>query len=89
MNLTYSLLYIAWKGALSLVNHVRAFREQFDLTQEQLANQLGVSRQTIISIESGRYNPSLILAYKIATVFGKTIENVFDFSEVEGEKQHE
>jgi len=69
-----------------LFNYVRSFREQLDLTQEQLANQLGVSRQTIISIESGRYNPSLILAYKIATVFGKTIENVFDFSEVEGEK---
>lgn len=70
-------------------NHVRAFREQLDLTQEQLANQLGVSRQTIISIESGRYNPSLILAYKIATVFGKTIEKVFDFSEVKGERKHE
>lgn len=70
-------------------NHVRAFREQLDLTQEQLAIQLGVSRQTIISIESGRYNPSLILAYKIATVFGKTIENVFDFSEVKGEREHE
>ena len=69
-----------------MFNYVRSFREQLDLTQEQLANQLGVSRQTIISIESGRYNPSLILAYKIATVFGKTIENVFDFSEVEGEK---
>ena len=72
-----------------MLNYVRSFREQLDLTQEQLANQLGVSRQTIISIESGRYNPSLILAYKIATVFGKTIENIFDFSEVEGVKQHE
>ena len=64
-------------------NHVKAMREAGSLTQEQLAVKLGVSRQTIISIETGKYNPSLMLAHKIASVFGKTIEEVFDFSEAE------
>ncbi|MFF2482926.1 helix-turn-helix transcriptional regulator [Paenibacillus sp. NPDC058071] len=50
-------------------------------TQENLSEQVGVSRQTIISIESGRYNPSLELAYKIAKVFHCTIEDVFIFEE--------
>lgn len=68
-------------------NRVRELRAQFDLTQEQLAARLGVSRQTIISIEAGRYNPSLVLAYKLARVFLCRIEDVFDFSEVEGGKQ--
>lgn len=75
-----------------MLNHVKTLRESHNLTQEQLAARLGVSRQTIISIESSRYNPSLILGYKIASVFGKTIEEVFDFSEVEegeGVKEHE
>jgi len=50
-------------------------------TQENLSEQVGVSRQTIISIENGRYNPSLELAYKIAKVFRCTIEDVFIFEE--------
>ncbi|REK77839.1 helix-turn-helix transcriptional regulator [Paenibacillus paeoniae] len=50
-------------------------------TQENLSEQVGVSRQTIISIESGRYNPSLELAYKIAKAFRCTIEDVFIFEE--------
>ncbi len=67
-----------------MLNRVKEFREKANITQEQLAGKLGVSRQTIISIETGRYNPSLILAYKISKVFCKQIENIFDFSEVEG-----
>ncbi len=66
-------------------NRVKEFRERYKMTQEQLAKKMGVSRQTIISIESGRYNPSLILAYKLAKCFGSTIENVFIFSGPEGE----
>lgn len=46
-----------------------------------MAEQLNVSRQTIISLESGRYNPSIMLAYQIAKLFGKTIEEVFIFEE--------
>lgn len=47
------------------------------MTQEQLGDSVGVSRQTIISIESGKYNPSILLAYKIAQCFGRPIEDVF------------
>ncbi|MGI6697673.1 MAG: helix-turn-helix transcriptional regulator [Clostridia bacterium] len=65
-------------------NRVRELREAKGLTQEQLAKKMGVSRQTIISIESGRYNPSLILAHRIAREFGKYIEDIFDFSDPEG-----
>jgi len=53
------------------------------LSQEELALAVGVTRQTITSIEVGKYTASLTLAYKIAKYFGKTIEEVFDFSETE------
>lgn len=66
-------------------NRVKEMRERYNLTQEQLAKNMGVSRQTIISIEAGRYNPSLILAYKLAKCFGSTIEDIFNFSSLEGE----
>jgi len=47
------------------------------MTQQQLADRLGVSRQTIISIESGKYQPSLELAFKLAQVFGKRVDEIF------------
>lgn len=53
------------------------------LSQEELALAVGVTRQTITSIESGKYTASLVLAYKIAKYFGLSIEEIFDFSEVE------
>ena len=53
------------------------------LSQEELALAVGVTRQTITSIEIGKYTASLVLAYKIAKFFGKSIEDIFDFSEVE------
>ena len=52
-----------------------------DLTQEALANELGVARQTVIAIEKGKYNPSLELAFKIAKFFDTTIEEVFIYQE--------
>ena len=58
-------------------------RKQQKLSQEELALAVGVTRQTITSIEVGKYTASLALAYKIARYFGKTIEEVFDFSDVE------
>ena len=58
-------------------------RKKSKLSQEELAYAVGVTRQTITSIEVGKYTASLALAYKIARYFGKTIEEVFDFSEVE------
>ena len=58
-------------------------RKKNKLSQEELALAVGVTRQTITSIEVGKYTASLVLAYKIAKYFGKPIEEVFDFSEVE------
>lgn len=51
------------------------------MTQQDLADRLGVSRQTIISLERGKYNPSINLAYSISKVFSKSIEQVFIFEE--------
>ncbi len=58
-------------------------RRQHKLSQEELAQAVGVTRQTITSLEVGKYTASLVLAYKIAKYFGLSIEAVFDFSEVE------
>lgn len=62
-------------------NRLRDLRTEFNLRQEDLADKVGVSRQTIISIENGRYNPTLMLAYKLARVFGLSIEEVFIFED--------
>jgi len=62
-------------------NNLRDLRQKFDFTQEDLAALLFVSRQTIISIESGRYNPSLELAFKISSVFRIPIEQIFSYEE--------
>ena len=62
-------------------NKLEELRGKLDITQEDLASALRVSRQTIISIEKGRYNPSLILAFKIANYFELQIEDVFLFEE--------
>ncbi|WP_102410613.1 helix-turn-helix domain-containing protein [Beduinella massiliensis] len=61
-------------------------RKKKKLSQEELAQIVGVTRQTITSLECGKYTASLVLAYKIARYFGLTIEEVFDFSEVEDMK---
>ena len=58
-------------------------RKKNKLSQEELALAVGVTRQTITSIEIGKYTASLLLAYKIARYFNKSIEEVFDFSDVE------
>lgn len=58
-------------------------RKQHKLSQEELASEVGVTRQTITSLETGKYTASLTLAYKIARHFGLTIEEVFDFSDLE------
>ncbi len=59
-------------------NHVRTLREERELSQSALGEALGVSRQTINSIETGKYDPSLPLAFTIARYFGRTIEEIFD-----------
>jgi putative transcriptional regulator len=60
-------------------NHVKELRTAAGLRQEDLAVNVEVSRQTIISIESGRYNPSLELAWRLSKALGVTIEDLFDF----------
>ncbi|MBQ6360919.1 MAG: helix-turn-helix transcriptional regulator [Lachnospiraceae bacterium] len=60
-------------------NRIEEIRLQKGLRQEELAKAMGVSRQTISSLENGRYNPSILLAHKIAAYFGMTIEEVFIF----------
>lgn len=62
-------------------NNLEKLRSECNLTQKQLANKLKVTRQTINSIEKGKYNPSIILAFKISKFFNTTIENVFIFQE--------
>jgi len=64
-------------------NRIRDLRIKNNLTQEQLSKKVGVSRQSIVAIERGNYNPSLELAFKIAKEFGLPIEEVFIFEEGE------
>ena len=60
---------------------IKELRKANKISQAELADEMGVTRQTIISLEKGRYNASLELAFKIARYFGKTIEEVFLFEE--------
>ena len=62
-------------------NRIEEIRNTKNIKQEEFAKALGVSRQTISSLENGRYNPSIMLAHKIAEFFGMTIEEVFIFGE--------
>jgi putative transcriptional regulator len=64
-------------------NKLEAYRSQKSLTQQDLADRVGVSRQTIISLERGRYNPSILLAYRLAREFGVNIEELFIFNHEE------
>lgn len=64
-------------------NRIAALRKERGLSQAELAEAVEVTRQTIISLEGGRYNASLTLAHKLARYFGKTIEEVFIFEEDE------
>lgn len=59
---------------------IQELRKERRISQEELANAVGVTRQTITSLECEKYTASLVLAYKIAKYFGLTIEEVFDFS---------
>lgn len=60
---------------------IQEFRKQSRITQEELADALGVTRQTIISLENGKYNASLQLAFRISRFFNKNIEEIFLFEE--------
>lgn len=62
-------------------NHIQSLRAERRVTQQELADAVGVTRQTIISLENGRYNASLVLAHRLAGYFGTTIEELFVFEE--------
>ena len=64
-------------------NRIRELRKQNNITQDELAKAVSVTRQTVISLENGRYNASLQLAHKIARYFGMAIEDIFIFDEEE------
>ena len=69
-----------------LKNRLEEIRKQREIKQEELAEAMGVSRQTISSLENGRYNPSVILAIKLARYFGMHVEDIFIYEEGQNEK---
>lgn len=75
-----SMLYIVGRSN-SVKNRLEEIRKERGIKQEELAAALEVSRQTIGSLENGRYNPSIILAFKIASYFNTTIEEIFIYEE--------
>lgn len=72
---------VAKKNLYSFDSKIHIYRATRRMTQQELADRVGVSRQTIMQLEKNRYNPSMLLAYSIAQVFGVTIEDLFDFRE--------
>lgn len=65
---------------------IKELRAKYNLTQEQLANKIGVRRETILFIESGKYNPSLKLAFQIAKELNSKVDKIFFFNEEELER---
>lgn len=63
-----------------IINEVNRYRTKLGLTQEELAQKIGVTRQTIIAIEKGNYTPSVLLALKLAEVFSVSVESIFNIS---------
>jgi putative transcriptional regulator len=61
-------------------NKIESLRSTHAWTQQELADRVGVSRQTIISLENGRYNPSILLAFRLSKLFNKPIESIFIFN---------
>lgn len=70
-------------------NRIEEIRKQRGIRQEEFAKMMGVSRQTISSLETGRYNPSIFLAYKIARAFGMSIEEVFIFEDEDPDRRED
>lgn len=69
-----------------MLNCLEEIRKAKDMTQEELSGHLEVSRQTVNSLENGRYNPSILLAFKISRLFGMSIEEIFIYEEGEPHK---
>lgn len=71
------------KNKYQFESKIHVFRATKRMTQQELADLVNVSRQTIMQLERNRYNPSMMLAYSISKIFDVTIEDLFDFSKVE------
>lgn len=69
------------EGVNSVKNRLKELREKYGFTQEELAEQVDVSRQTIISLEKGKYDPSIQLAFKLSKILKKSIEDIFLYEE--------
>lgn len=67
------------RGGAALINGIKELRESRGLTQKELGEKVGVSRQAINAIETGKFDPSIWLAYDLAKYFGSDIEKIFDF----------
>ncbi len=65
----------------TIKTRIKELRARYDLTQEELAEQVGVTRQTLLFLEKGKYNPSLVLAWRVARALKSTIEEVFNVEE--------
>lgn len=79
----YNNVKLALREEDFMKNRIEQIRKELGIRQDEFAKLMGVSRQTISSLETGRYNPSIFLAYKIAKYFDRTIEDVFIFDEEE------
>jgi len=80
-NINVKKLYT--KEVEAMENRLSLLRKERGLTQQQLAEMAGVTRQTIIAIEAGKFNPSVILAFKLSKIFGLPIEEIFIYREEE------
>ena len=74
------------KARHDIVNSVRRHRLAKDITQSQLAELLGVTRQTVLSIEKGKYTPSIGLALRLAEIFGVSVETLFQLNKESGDE---
>ena len=78
------LLHLQQKGIVTgMRTRIKEFRARLDMTQEDLAKRVGVRRETIVFLEKGKYNPSLLLAHRVAKALKTTIEEVFVFEKGE------
>ncbi len=68
-------------GGIGVKNRIKDLRKAANMTQQQLSDLVSVSSRTIISLEKGQYNPTIMLAYKIASIFNTTIENLYCLKE--------
>ena len=69
---------------MKLTNHIKQHRARLDLTQQDLAERVGVRRQTILAVEKGKYVPSALLAFQIADVLGMKVDELFEMENGEG-----